>query len=82
MRRGNILNGWLSERLETVDKYYSIKYAFVIGNKRVSDSDMNLILKEEKYGDILIQDSDRDIHSFVEESTKVLTWADKMLNIT
>ena len=39
--------------VKTVDKYDSIEYSFAMGNKNVSSSDMDLILKErEKYGDI------------------------------
>ena len=50
--------------VKTVDKYDSIEYSFAMGNKNVSSSDMDLILKErEKYVDIWILDGVEEIYT-------------------
>ena len=64
---------------EQVSKYNSIKYAFAIGNKNVSHSDMGLVYNEkEKYGDIWILDGVEEVYSCLSRKVlKALTWGDK-----
>ena len=64
---------------EEVSKYDSIKYAFAIGNKNVSHSDMGLVLEEqEKYGDIWILDGVEEVYSRLSRKVlKALTWGDE-----
>ncbi|KAI6652705.1 Beta-1,3-galactosyltransferase 6-like [Oopsacas minuta] len=77
-QRDAIRNTWG----KTVSNYDSIKYSFAIGNKRVSQSDLSLVLKErDTFGDIIMLDGVEEVYTKL--SRKVLqafTWADKHID--